>query len=121
MAVRGHLYNLGIALAVLFGLLGTLAVLAPHPFRAPADPYATLTGVGPPWYLLAPFGFVEWASGLLPRLLSGSLLFVLFGIFLCWPFLDQGDSARRRVVNWAIGALVVVAWILFTLYGARVA
>ena len=120
-AFRRHLFNLAIALAFLFGIIGSLAVLFPHPFGAPADPYTTPTGVGPPWYLLAPFGFVEWASGLLPRLLSGALLFIVFATFVCWPFLDRGDSARRRVVNGMIGALVLLAWILFTLYGARVA
>ena len=120
-AARGHLFNLAIALAVLFGVLGTLAVLSPHPFRAPADPYATLTGVGPPWYLLAPFGFLEWASGPLPRVLSGSILFVVFVLFVALPFLDRGRAERSRVITWVAGALALLAWIFFSYYGMRVA
>ena len=120
-AFRRHLYNLAIALAVLFGIIGTLSVLFPHPFGVPADPYSTPTGVGPPWYLLAPFGFIEWASGPLPRFLSGSFLFLLFVAFVAWPFIDRSDSPRGRAVHWFVGAFVLVAWILLSLYGARVA
>ncbi len=120
-AVRRHLYNLAIALAVLFGILGTLAVLFPHPFRAAADPYVTLPGVGPPWYLLSVFGFLEWASGVLPRPVAGGFLFVFFVLFVAWPFIDRGDSKRGRVTAWVIGALVFLFWVVLSLYGARVA
>ena len=120
-AVRSHLYNLAIALAVLFGLLGTLAVLFPHPFRVAADPYATIPGVGPPWYLLAPFGFLEWASGSVPRLAAGGVLFVFFILFVAWPFLDRSETPRGRVRAWLVGTLVLAAWIIFSVYGARVA
>jgi quinol-cytochrome oxidoreductase complex cytochrome b subunit len=119
--LRRHFFNLAIALAALFGIIGTLAVLVPHPFGIPADVYATPTGIGPPWYLLAPFGFLEWASGPLPRFLSGGILFLLFVVFVAWPFIDRGDSARRRTFNWIIGAAVLTAWIILSLYGARVA
>jgi quinol-cytochrome oxidoreductase complex cytochrome b subunit len=120
-AFRRHMLNLGIALAFLFGVIGTLAVLFPHPFGTPADTYATPTGIGPPWYLLAPFGFLEWASGPLPRFLSGGLLLILFIVFVAWPFIDRGDSANQKTINWLVAALVLAAWIIFSLYGARVA
>jgi quinol-cytochrome oxidoreductase complex cytochrome b subunit len=120
-AVRGHLFNLGIALSVLFGVLGTLAVLFPHPYRPEADPYTTLTGVGPPWYLLAPFGFLEWAAGPLPRVVAGAILFAVFVLFVGLPFLDRGSSRGGRRIVWILGFALLAAWVTFTLFGVRVA
>ncbi len=120
-AIRSHLLNLAITLALLFGLLVSLAVLTPSPFLAEADPYATLPGVGPPWYLLAPFGFLEWTSGVLPRWLAGGLLFLGFTAFLVTPFLDRSrPGSRGRAMAYVIGLAIFIAWIALTIYGARV-
>jgi quinol-cytochrome oxidoreductase complex cytochrome b subunit len=121
-ALRNHIVNLAIILTVLFAFLVTLAVLTPLPFQREADPYATVPGVGPPWYLLAPFGFLEITSGVVPQWVAGLMLFLVFSAFLVLPFLDRsGVQARRRWVVPAIAFLVVVAWVMLTVYGARVA
>ena len=121
-ALRNHIVNLAIILTVLFAFLVTLAVLTPLPFQREADPYATVPGVGPPWYLLAPFGFLEITAGIVPQWLAGLLLFVVFSAFLALPFLERSREDRGR--RWAvpvIAGLVVLAWFLLTIYGARVA
>ena len=118
---RFHLANLAIVLTLLVGLVVSLAVLAPVSFPGAADPYATPAGVGPPWYLLACFGFLEWTAAVLPRWLAGLLLFFGVSAFILVPFLDRGQpgSARRRLTL-ALAALLALAWLLLTWYGARV-
>lgn len=121
-ALRNHLVNLAIILTLLFALLVTLAVLTPLPFQREADPYATVPGVGPPWYLLAPFGFLELTSGVLPQWVAGLVLFLAFSAFLALPFLDRSRQGRRR--RWLVAGIafmVLVAWVVLTIYGARVA
>jgi quinol-cytochrome oxidoreductase complex cytochrome b subunit len=121
-ALRNHLVNLAIILTLLFALLVTLAVLTPLPFQREADPYATVPGVGPPWYLLAPFGFLEITSGVVPQWVAGLVLFLGFSAFLALPFLDRSREApHRRWMVPTIAVLIVVAWVLLTMYGARVA
>jgi quinol-cytochrome oxidoreductase complex cytochrome b subunit len=117
-----HLLNLAILLVVLFGVLVSLAVLTPVPFNPAADPYSTLPGVGPPWYLLAPFGFLEWTAGLVPRWVAGSVLFLAFTALIVLPFWDRSQprSAARRVI-WGLALLILLGWVALTLYGARVA
>ena len=119
---RLHIANLAIILTLLVGVVVTLAVLIPVPFPGPADPYSTPAGVGPPWYLLACFGFLEWTAGVLPQWLAGLLLFIAVSAFVLAPFLDRtrpGSLGRRLSLVGA--ALLLVAWLLLTVYGARVA
>ncbi len=120
--IRRHLANLALLLALLFGLLVSLAVLTPLPFQAAADPYATPPGVRPPWYLLASFGFLEWTGGVLPPWLAGGLLLLGFVVFVLVPFADRSAaSARGRLLRLGVALLALTAWVLLTLYGARVA
>ena len=120
--MRMHLANLAIVLALLFGLLVSLAVLVPVPFQAAADPYATPPGARPPWYLLASFGFLEWTAGVLPQWLAGGLLLVGFLAFVLVPFVDRTEpGGRGRVPRLLVAIVAVLAWILLTVYGARVA
>lgn len=120
-ALRRQLANLAMILVLLFGLLASLAVLAPSPLLAEADPFKTLPGIGPPWYLLAPFGFLEWSSGLLPRWAARFLLFVGFTAFVFLPFLDRSAREPRRRLTWALALLGLALWITFTIYGMGVA
>jgi quinol-cytochrome oxidoreductase complex cytochrome b subunit len=120
--IRMHLLNQAILFTVLLGILVSLAVLVPVPLDDAADPYATVVGVGPPWYLLAPFGFLELTAGFLPTWIAGSLLFIAFTAFVLLPFLPGfRDGKRSRMVTLALVALLLVAWIALTIYGARVA
>ena len=86
------------------------------------DPFETLPGARPPWYLLAPFGFLEWASSLVPAWLAGSVLFLAFFAFLAVPFLDRSrEDSRWRPLALVVGAVVFILWALFTAYGVSVA
>ena len=119
---RLHLANLAILLTLLIGAVVTLAVLVPVPFVGAADPYSTPVGVGPPWYLLAFFGFIEWTAGVLPQWLAGLLVFLGVSAFVVLPFFDRtrpGSPGRRLAL--AGLALLVVAWLLLSFYGASVA
>ena len=121
LAVRVNLVNMVILLTVSFAILLSLAVLAANPFEVEADPFSTVPGVGPPWYLLAPFAELELAAGFVPRWLAGSLLFMIIMSVLTLPFWHRPGSRRRsRYVELALGSLFVLAWLLLSLYGARV-
>lgn len=121
-AVPVHLVNLAILLTLIFGLVVTLAVLVPAPFETEADPFSTPVGARPPWYLLAPFGYLEWSTTFLPAWLSGSVLFLAFGAFVALPFLDRRVAqGRRRTFRTVLVVAFLIAWIAFTLHGARVA
>ena len=120
--LRRHLVNMAILFVVTFGLVVSLAMLVPIAYEPAADPFSTVPGVGPPWYLLAPFGFLELTSGVLPQWLAGLLLFVGFTAFLAVPFVDR--SRERPGSRWlvlGVAAVVAALWILLSLYGARVA
>ena len=119
---RLHVANLAIVLAVLIGVVVTLAVIVPVPFLAAADPYATPVGVGPPWYLLAFFGFIELTAGVMPEWLAGLLVFLGVSGFVLLPFYDRtrpGSRGRRLALAGAV--VLAVGWLLLTVYGARAA
>jgi len=121
--LRTHVTDLAILLVLIFGFLVTLAVLVPVPFGGEADPYTTLPGVGPPWYLLAPFGLLELTPQAIPRQIPGAILLLAAVAFLALPFLHSPDSSpspRGRRLLLGGGVLVLVVWFLLSLYGARV-
>jgi quinol-cytochrome oxidoreductase complex cytochrome b subunit len=122
VGVREHLVNLAILLTILMGLLVTLAILLPKTLPGAADPYSTLPGVRPPWYLLAPFGLFEATAGWLPRWIAGGLLLVATAAFVLVPFLVRSMERRTgRIFLTVLAGAAVVAWAVLTLYGARVA
>jgi quinol-cytochrome oxidoreductase complex cytochrome b subunit len=117
-----HVLNLAILLTVLFGTLITLGILAPRGLPPAADPYATLPGVHPPWYLLAPFGFFELTAGWLPRWTAGSVLLVATLMFVLVPFWTRSLERRSaRILLIALAAVAAAVWLALTLYGTRVA
>jgi quinol-cytochrome oxidoreductase complex cytochrome b subunit len=119
---RNHMANLTIVLALTFGVLSTLAVVFPLPFHGQADPLSTVPGVQPPWYLLGPFGLRELISRVLPSWAGGiGLLLISLGV-LGLPFLERALPDRmRRPVIWLLGIAALASWVLFSIYGARVA
>ena len=120
--VRTHLLNQAILLTVLMGVLVSLAVLVPVPLGDAADPYATVPGVGPPWYLLAPFGFLELTAAFLPTWLAGSVLFLGFSAFLLLPFVPGiRTESNTRLLTFLVVAVLLAIWVSLTIYGARVA
>lgn len=117
-----HLVNLAILFVVTLGVVVSLAMLVPITYEPEADLFATVPGVGPPWYLLAPFGFLELTSGVLPQWLAGLLLFSGFMVFLAVPFVDRSrerPGSRWRVLG--VAAVVATLWVLLSFYGASVA
>jgi quinol-cytochrome oxidoreductase complex cytochrome b subunit len=114
---RDHLYGMAILTLIMFGVLATLAVVAPFRFGAAADPYSTPAGVRPPWYMLAPSAVIEHGPG--PSWLLGSgLLFVAFAVLLLplWaPRIGLTRDARRA----RVGAIVALAvWAALSVAGA---
>ncbi len=120
--VRIHLLNQAILFTILLGILVSLAVLVPFPLGDAADPYLTVPGIGPPWYLLAPFGFMELTAPFLPTWIGGTILFLTFTAFVLLPFIPGfRNGATSRFLSWGIVAALLAVWILLTIYGARVA
>jgi quinol-cytochrome oxidoreductase complex cytochrome b subunit len=119
VAARLHVINLAVLLVLLFGVLASLAVLAPVPFQAAADPFRTEAGIGPPWYLLGAFGFLERTADVLPRWLAGGALLAGFAAFITLPFLERSDRSRR----WVLAGLLAAAllWLYLSYLGAQAA
>jgi len=121
LAFRVNFVNMAILLTVAFAVLLSLAVLAATPFEAAADPFSTVPGVGPPWYLLAPFALLELSSGIVPRWVAGSILFVITLAILTLPFWYRSQTKRSRRLGLILGGLFVLAWVALSWYGAQVA
>lgn len=121
IAFRVNLLNMMILLTVAFAILLTLAILVPTDFGAAADPFRTVPGVGPPWYLLAPFAVLELAAGIVPRWLAGSFLFVVTLGVIGLPFWYRPPADRRPYLAVALGVVAVLLWLLLSWYGARLA
>jgi len=119
-AYLGHLYALLILITVIFGVVVTLSVLRPVPFGSPVDLFETPDNIRMPWYLLAPYGFVEFLPGWLPLSVRSSCLLVLLLVFVFLPAVDRWSpttppqAVLRRVLN----LLLVLIWIFFIYYGA---
>jgi len=121
VGLKEHLVNLAIVLTGLVGVLVTLGILAPQFLPAAADPYATLPGVSPPWYLLAPFGLFELTAGWLPRWVAGSILLIATTAFVFAPFLlGRFDGKNSRGLLIGLACLALATWIALTVYGADV-
>ena len=113
---RDHLFSMMILTVLAFGALVSLAVLAPLPFQAQADPYLTPAGVRPPWYMLAPYALIE--RGLGPRWLMGAALSGVSLLVLLVPFWVRGvtdEPDRRRVRLW--GGVAFGLWIVISVLG----
>lgn len=115
---RNYLYNLLILIVLILGFLVSLAVLLPVPFLPEADPFITPGGVGPPWYLMAPYS-LELLLGGIPDFLKGAILLAVLVLFVSWPFVDRSRSApwRLRLPVLALGAVFLLVWLFLTGYG----
>lgn len=120
IAFRINFLNMVILLTIAFAVLLTLAILVPTGFQSVADPFRTVPGVGPPWYLLAPFAVLELTAGVVPRWLAGTLLFLSTLVVVGVPFWYRPATGRRPLPAFLLGAVVVLLWLLLTWYGARV-
>lgn len=100
---------LGLFITALFaiGVAMSLAVLRPPLLLETADPVASLAEVAPRWYLRPARTLLR---GLSPGV-AAATVFALFLLATLLPFLDGRPirSTWRRVVRWALGALVLAA------------
>lgn len=113
---RDHLFSMVILAVLAFGVMVSLAVLAPLPFQSQADPYSTPAGMRPPWYMLAPYTLIERGFG--PRWLMGAGLSVASLLVLLVPLWVRGpDDAptRRRARVW--GGVAFGVWIALGVFG----
>lgn len=99
-----------VAILVVAGLVGLVAVFAPVGLHDPADPMNTPEHVKPEWYFLGLYQLLKY----IPKT-TGALLPVL-GVLLVlfWPFLDRRAdqsrrAARRRLIFAGVGIIVLVA------------
>lgn len=107
------------ALNVLFAL----TTLCPWGLGPEADPFAAAPiGIKPEWYFLAPFQFLKLippAVGPIEGELFGLLLMLLIALaFVVVPIFDSGASKLRAKAATIFGALVLVALIGFSVWGA---
>jgi quinol-cytochrome oxidoreductase complex cytochrome b subunit len=120
-AFKVNFVNMVILLTAAFAVLLSFAIVVAEPFEAEADPFDTVPGIGPPWYLLAPFAVLELGGTFLPRWIPGIFLFLLTMSVLSLPFWYQPkEEGRPRSLSYVIGALAVAVWLLLTWYGAQV-
>jgi quinol-cytochrome oxidoreductase complex cytochrome b subunit len=111
-AYLAHLYSLLILALGIFGILVTFSVLWATPFGAPVNPYETAVGTRMPWYLLAPYGFIEVFPRWIPLWVRSSLLMIVLLVFVLFPALDYRSeiSQRKRKIALTFGSAVFLLW-----------
>ena len=109
-----HLKHIGKWALVVFGVVFLLAGLAPAGLGPQGVEGIEITK--PPWYFLWLYPWEDWIGLKALYIIPGLLTLGLIGI----PFLDRSaerDPRRRRF--WvAMGAIILLAWLALTIYGA---
>ena len=115
-----HLYNLIIIIVLIFGVLVTFAVLAPVPFEEPIDYFNTPGSLRMPWYLLAPYGMVEFLPNWLPLSIRSLVLLIILITFVLLPFLDRRKISNKiqRIGALSLNLFLFSIWLFFSFYGA---
>ena len=118
-AYFSYLYSLLILFLLVFGILVSFSVLWPIDFGQEVDPFNTPPGTKMPWYLLAPYGLIEFLPQWIPLTVRSSILLLLLLLFLFFPFLEPSPelSAERRKGILIFGWVVFSLWIFFSVYG----
>ena len=104
-------------------VLFVLTMLCPWSVGPEADPFAAAPiGIKPEWYFLAPFQFLKLLPPMIGPIegeLFGIILMALVGLgFVFVPFFDSGASETKSKLSTAFGVLVLLALIVFTVWGA---
>jgi len=90
----------------------------PEEATVPADPLKTPESIRPEWFFLAPYQMLK----LIPNKFLGiSLLIILAGVFIFWPFLDKQKEKNilKRPVLRGVFILLIIAWIILMWWGRR--
>lgn len=115
---RNHLISILMLTLGLFAVLVTLATLTPFRFLGAADPYATPPGVGPPWYMLAPYALLHRVP--VPGWLSGLVLLAVAFAVLLLPLAWRGERGPRAGTVRVVGTAAFALWVLLTVFGVLV-
>jgi ubiquinol-cytochrome c reductase cytochrome b subunit len=89
----------------------------PPETNMPANPLMTPESIRPAWYFLAPYQLIKTIPN---DLLGISLLAIITIVFTFWPFLDAKETERdirKRLILANGGVLLLVLWIVFTIWG----
>jgi len=90
----------------------------PEEATVPADPLKTPESIRPEWYLLAPYQMLK----LIPNKFLGiSLLIILMGVFIFWPFLDKQKEKNifQRPVLRSVFIVIIITLLILTWWGKR--
>jgi quinol-cytochrome oxidoreductase complex cytochrome b subunit len=116
-SLRVAIHNVLLIVVFMVGTLITLAVLVPHAFDPPADPFVTPSGVLPPWYLLAPHAVLESLPAFVPPALRGLFLLALLAGVLFLPFLDRRVLLARPQLRLILGVVACLLWLALAIQG----
>lgn len=114
-----------IAWAVLLAALVVLASVSPAGLEDKADPLKTPEHVKPEWYFLAVYQLLKVVPAIGPLTARDvGILAPMVGmvVLVFLPILDKNPSVekRKRPVALIVGAVIVIAMIILTWYGAQV-
>jgi ubiquinol-cytochrome c reductase cytochrome b subunit len=110
----------------MFAIIVLLAVFAPAPFDAKADPNNTDFVPYPAWYFLALYALLDVVGKFPPAIVQMATLFatiimpgVLVALLIALPFIDRNPSRRPSRRPWilAITALTLAGAIAFSFIG----
>ncbi len=110
----------------MFVVIVALAVFAPAPFDAKADPNNTTFVPYPAWYFIALYALLDVVGKFPPAIVQVATLFativgptLLIVVLIVLPFLDRNPSRRLSRRPWVLGltALVMVAAIGLSFFG----
>jgi quinol-cytochrome oxidoreductase complex cytochrome b subunit len=112
-----HLFQLLVLILLLFGVILTLGTVFPSSFSAKADPFSSLAGIGPPWYLTPTYGLVE----LLPRWLAGVVIILILIGVIGLPFIERApyQQIRKRPILAGAAAAFCLLVLVLTFIGYR--
>jgi quinol-cytochrome oxidoreductase complex cytochrome b subunit len=106
-----HVFQLAMLFLLVFAVILTLGAIFPRPFWAKADPFTSLPGAKPPWYLASAYSLTE----LLPRWFAG-LVTLAAGLALIFlPFLEKSPSRKLRERPVAAGAAALIGLVVIIL------
>ncbi|HEY0614482.1 MAG TPA: cytochrome b N-terminal domain-containing protein [Candidatus Elarobacter sp.] len=110
----------------MFVIIVVLAVFAPAPFDAKADPNNTEFVPYPAWYFLALYALLDVVGKFPPAIVQISTLFatiimpgLLVALLIVLPFIDRNPSRRPSRRPWILGltALTLIGAIALSFFG----
>ena len=110
----------------MFVVIVALAVFAPAPFDAKADPNNTTFVPYPAWYFLALYALLDVVGKFPPAIVQMSTLFAtiimpgaLVALLVALPFVDRNPSRRLSRRPWVLGitALTLIGAIALSFFG----